>query len=89
MFLLDVLSTDRTYLSEKLSGCRFGTPDIVQQMTDIFDNSAKLRFHSPNDPSYIKFGTVRDRDPQYNIRNGQLKLDGQVYVLGQSIAEIN
>ncbi|KAG1737858.1 uncharacterized protein EDB91DRAFT_471992 [Suillus paluster] len=64
-------------LQEKLSGSRFGTPDIVQQMTDIFDSTTKLRFRNPEDPSYIKFGTVRDRDPQRDIRNGQLKLNGQ------------
>ncbi|KAG2129869.1 uncharacterized protein EDB93DRAFT_1095170 [Suillus bovinus] len=62
----------------KLSGSRFGTPDLVQQMTDIFDSTAKLRFRNPEDPSYIKFGTVRDKDPQHDIRNGQLKLSGQV-----------
>ncbi|KAG2073742.1 hypothetical protein BDR04DRAFT_1127075 [Suillus decipiens] len=64
-------------LQEKLSGSRFGTPDIVQQMTDIFDSTTKLRFRNPEDPSYIKFGTVRDKDPQRDIRNGQLKLSGQ------------
>jgi hypothetical protein len=63
-------------LTEKLSGSRFGTPDIVQQMTDIFDGTTKLRFRNPEDPSYIKFGTVRDKDPQRDIRNGQLKLSG-------------
>ncbi|KAG1830176.1 hypothetical protein EV424DRAFT_1315773 [Suillus variegatus] len=63
-------------LQEKLSGSRFGTPDIVQQMTDIFDGTTKLRFRNPEDPSYIKFGTVRDKDPQRDIRNGQLKLSG-------------
>ncbi|KAG1846570.1 hypothetical protein DFJ58DRAFT_705635 [Suillus subalutaceus] len=64
-------------LQEKLSGSRFGTPDVVQQMTDIFDSTTKLRFRNPEDPSYIKFGTVRDKDPQHDIRNGQLKLSGQ------------
>ncbi|KAG2069444.1 hypothetical protein BDR04DRAFT_1021382, partial [Suillus decipiens] len=34
-------------------------------------------FRNPKDPAYIKFGTIRDSDPQYNIRNGQLKLSGQ------------
>ncbi|KAG1836542.1 hypothetical protein DFJ58DRAFT_669610 [Suillus subalutaceus] len=60
-----------------LQGSRFGTPEIVLQMTDIFDMSTTLRFCNPEDPSYIKFGTMRDKDPQFNIRNGQLKLNGQ------------
>ncbi|KAG2347369.1 hypothetical protein BDR05DRAFT_876763 [Suillus weaverae] len=64
-------------LQERLSGSRFGTPDVIQQMTDVFDSTAKLRFRNPEDPSYIKFGTVRDKDPQRDIRNGQLKLSGQ------------
>ncbi|KAG2153166.1 hypothetical protein DEU56DRAFT_868614 [Suillus clintonianus] len=64
-------------LQEKLSGSRFGAPDIVQQMTDVFDSTTKLRFRNPEDPSYIKFGNVRDKDPQRDIRNGQLKLSGQ------------
>ncbi|KAG1804031.1 uncharacterized protein BJ212DRAFT_1571075 [Suillus subaureus] len=64
-------------LQEKLSSSRFGTPDVVQQMTDIFDNTTKLRFRNPEDSSYIKFGAVRDKDPQHDIRNGQLKLSGQ------------
>ncbi|KAG1864473.1 hypothetical protein C8R48DRAFT_601941 [Suillus tomentosus] len=65
------------FLQEKLSGSHFGTPDIVQQMTDIFDRTTKVRFRNPEDPSYIKFGTLYDKDPQHDIRNGQLKLSGQ------------
>jgi hypothetical protein len=64
-------------LQEKLSDSRFGTPDVIKQMTEIFDGTTKLRFRNPEDPSYIKFGTVRDKDPQRDIRNGQLKLSGQ------------
>jgi hypothetical protein len=64
-------------LQEKLSGSRFGTPEIIQQMTHIFDRSTKLRFRNPEESSYIKFGTIRDKDPQYDIRSGQLKLNGQ------------
>ncbi|KAG2358893.1 hypothetical protein BDR07DRAFT_1293671 [Suillus spraguei] len=66
-------------LQEKLSGSRFGTPDVIQRMTDIFDSTTKWRFRNPEDSQYIKFGTIRDKDknPQYNIRNGQLKLSGQ------------
>jgi hypothetical protein len=81
MFLLDLYNPNGLYLTEKLSGSRFGTPEIVQQMTDIFDSSTKLRFRTPEDPSYIKFGTVRDRDIDHGIRNGQLKLNGQVLQL--------
>ncbi|KAG1788549.1 uncharacterized protein HD556DRAFT_1529904 [Suillus plorans] len=64
-------------LQEKLSGSRFGTSDMVQHMTDIFDCTTKVRFRNPEDPSYIKFGTLRDKDVQRDIRAGQLKLSGQ------------
>ena len=49
---------------------------MVQQMKDVFDQTTKLRFRDAGDPQYIKFGTVRDKDPQYDIRSGQLKLAG-------------
>jgi len=43
---------------------------------DFRDKTTKLRFRNAEDPSYIKFGTLRDKDPQYEIRSGQLKLQG-------------
>jgi len=46
-------------------------------MTEIFDTTTKLRFRDAADAQYIKFGRVSDKDPQYDIRSGQLKLAGQ------------
>ncbi|KAF8554802.1 hypothetical protein OG21DRAFT_1522180 [Imleria badia] len=66
-----------TFLKAKLANSRYGSPDIVQQMKEIFDKTTKLRFRDAGDPQYIKFGTVRDKDPQYDIRSGQLKLAGE------------
>ncbi|KAG2126241.1 hypothetical protein DEU56DRAFT_557062 [Suillus clintonianus] len=66
-----------TLLQEKLSGSNYSNPDIIKQMTRIFDASTKLRFRNPDEPSYIKFGTIRDKDLTYGIRSGQLKLAGQ------------
>ncbi|KAG1799634.1 hypothetical protein EV424DRAFT_1332401 [Suillus variegatus] len=68
----------RDLLQEKLSGSRYGAPEIVQHMTEIFDRTTKGMFRNPEDPAFIKFGTIRDKDPQHNIRSGQLKLSGQV-----------
>jgi len=45
-------------------------------MTDCFDKTTKHRFTNPDEPSYIKFGSTRDKDPNFNIRAGQLKLPG-------------
>ncbi|KAG1792838.1 uncharacterized protein HD556DRAFT_1378586 [Suillus plorans] len=73
-----VTSRARTLLQKKLSGSEhYSNPEIIAQMTEIFDNSTKLRFRKPDEPSYIKFGTIRDKDLKYNIRSGQLKLAGQ------------
>ncbi|KIJ08849.1 hypothetical protein PAXINDRAFT_88277 [Paxillus involutus ATCC 200175] len=65
------------FIKAKLANSRYGAPDIVQQMRDIFDTTTKLRFRDPKEPQYIKFGTMRDKDPQYNIRSGQLTLAGE------------
>jgi len=47
-------------------------------MTQCFDKTTKLSFRNSNEPSYIKFGTGRDRDPSVGIRSGQLRLPGYV-----------
>ncbi|KAF8840352.1 hypothetical protein BDN67DRAFT_1011541, partial [Paxillus ammoniavirescens] len=65
------------FIKAKLTNSQYGAPDVVQHMKDIFDASTKLRFRDPGDPQYIKFGAVHDKDPQYDIRSGQLKLAGE------------
>ncbi|KAH7912709.1 hypothetical protein BJ138DRAFT_1228273 [Hygrophoropsis aurantiaca] len=64
-------------LKRKLEGSQYGNSDIVEQMVNIFDKTTKLRFRNAEDPSYIKFGTIRDKDPKCDIRSGQLKMQGQ------------
>ncbi|KAF8441288.1 hypothetical protein L210DRAFT_3611856 [Boletus edulis BED1] len=65
-------------LKRKLDGSKYCNPEILRQMTDIFDKTTKLRLRNAEDPQYIKFGTVRDKDPQYDIRSGQLRLSGKI-----------
>ncbi|KAJ7059899.1 hypothetical protein C8F01DRAFT_206812 [Mycena amicta] len=48
----------------------------IAEITECFDQSTKLKFRSPNEFSYIRFGTLRDKDPAFNITNGQMKLSG-------------
>ncbi|KIJ66157.1 hypothetical protein HYDPIDRAFT_174829 [Hydnomerulius pinastri MD-312] len=72
-----VTNRAHAFLKAKLANSRYGAPEIVQQMKDIFDKSTKLRFRNAEDPQYIKFGTVRDKEPEYDIRSGQLKLAGE------------
>ena len=64
------------FLREKLQGSKFGGEADVKEMKEIFDKTTKLRFNNPAEPSYIKFGTIRDKEPEFNIRSGQLKLPG-------------
>lgn len=48
----------------------------LEQITNCFDKGTKLRFKSPDEPAYIKFGGMRDKDPNVDIRSGQMKLAG-------------
>ena len=48
----------------------------IDHIVQCFDKTTKPRFKSATEPQYIKFGSTRDNDPQFNIRFGQLKLDG-------------
>ncbi|CAA7263110.1 unnamed protein product [Cyclocybe aegerita] len=55
-----------------------GSPFLedVTYIAQCFDKTTKQRFKSNADAQYIKFGSTRDNDPQYNIRFGQLRLSG-------------
>lgn len=66
----------KAMLREKLRGSQFGGEDMVSHMAAIFDSTTKQRFCNENDPAYIKFGTIKDKDTNFNIRSGQLKLMG-------------
>ena len=48
----------------------------IPHIVKCFDKTTKLRFRNADEPQYIKFGTIRDKDPNLNIRSGQLKLLG-------------
>ncbi|EED83869.1 predicted protein [Postia placenta Mad-698-R] len=60
----------REYLKHQLSGSRYGQDQDVDEMARQFDKTTKTIFRSPEDTAYIRFGSMRDKDPQYNIRNG-------------------
>jgi hypothetical protein len=62
----------------KLRGSKFGDPEEIAQMTACFDKTTKHRFRNSDGPCYIKFGTLRDKDLDFGIRSGQLKLPGSV-----------
>ncbi|TFK64289.1 hypothetical protein BDN72DRAFT_881586 [Pluteus cervinus] len=66
----------KEYLQEKLRGSRYASPEDVAHMVHVFDSTTKLTFRGGNTPSYIRFGSVRDRDLRVDIKAGQLKLPG-------------
>nr|GAT52799.1 predicted protein [Mycena chlorophos] len=71
-----VTKNARTHLEVFLRNSKY--IDDIAEIADCFDHSTKLKFRNPNEFSYIKFGTLRDKDAAFNIANGQLKLPGTV-----------
>lgn len=66
--------SDMPNLSDTLKDSRF--IGDVPHITGCFDKSTKLRFRNASENQYIKFGTLKDKDANLNIRSGQLKLLG-------------
>jgi hypothetical protein len=62
--------------AEKLQGSKYGDPETIALIAGCFDKTTKVRFSNPDEPSYIKFGTPRDKDLVFNIQVGRLKLLG-------------
>jgi hypothetical protein len=65
-----------TTYTEILQGSTYldDAPDIARR----FDKTTKLRFRDPEEPQYIKFGSLKDKDPRVGIRSGQIRLNGCV-----------
>ncbi|KAF8871915.1 hypothetical protein CPB85DRAFT_1379000 [Mucidula mucida] len=68
----------RVHIEKVLEGTRFGNPDDLSHITDTFDKSTKMSFRSATTSLFIRFGSVRDREPRAGISNGRMKLDGAV-----------
>ncbi|KAF9025400.1 hypothetical protein BDZ89DRAFT_953828, partial [Hymenopellis radicata] len=66
----------RTHIEKVLEGTRFGNPDDLSHITDTFDKATKMSFRSATTSLFIRFGSVRDREPRAGITNGRMKLDG-------------
>ncbi|PPR01390.1 hypothetical protein CVT24_006228 [Panaeolus cyanescens] len=64
----------RVFLEEFLHDSAF--LDDLDHIMTCFDKTTKLRFRNTEEPCFIKFGSTRDNDEDYNIRYGQLKLKG-------------
>jgi hypothetical protein len=73
-FPLLVAGVDGDWFSDLMKGSRFELD--IPYITRVFDKTTKLRFRTADEPQFIKFGTLRDKDVKLNIRSGQLKLLG-------------
>ncbi|KAJ7578243.1 hypothetical protein C8J56DRAFT_969481 [Mycena floridula] len=64
----------QVWLASRLQGSRFAAD--LDHIVYCFDRGAKMKFKTAADPSFIKFGSMRDKDLAYDIKSGQLKLSG-------------
>ncbi|PPR01388.1 hypothetical protein CVT24_006226 [Panaeolus cyanescens] len=64
----------RLYLEQYLAESKF--IDDLDHIVRQFDKTTKLRFRDDKEQQYVQFGSARDTEQQYNIRFGQLKLQG-------------
>ncbi|KAI6046250.1 hypothetical protein EDC04DRAFT_1677424 [Pisolithus marmoratus] len=65
------------FLRATLANSKYGEEESLRRMADIFDKTTKLHFRKADEPQYIQFGGIRDKELEYNIRSGQLKLSGE------------
>ncbi|KAF5355161.1 hypothetical protein D9756_005596 [Leucocoprinus leucothites] len=63
------------YLSRALKQSKYH--DDIPIIKEKFDAKAKCAFRNPDEPYYVQFGTVRDRDPSLSIQAGKLRLEGK------------
>ena len=50
--------------------------DDLDHIVSCFDKTTKVWFSDDTQPQYVRFGSTRDNDTEFNIRFGQLKLNG-------------
>ena len=61
---------------EQLRGSRFDTPEDLTAFAQKFDEGVKRAFSNDQVPQYVKFGALRDHDPELGIKAGRLTLTG-------------
>lgn len=67
------------FYSAKLRNSRYGNEEDLKAMMDSFEKHTKPTFKGSNERSFIKFGSMRDKDPDFGIRSGQLALEAYVF----------
>lgn len=61
---------------EQLKKSTFNTPEDVNSFSQRFDDGLKKVFFDDTGTKYVKFGGLRDHDPQHGIKGGKLALTG-------------
>ena len=74
--LNDIVYDWLLHMLEKLKGSKYGADEQIKQISDRFDETTKKTFRSSEDVCLIAFGTTMDKDVQYGIRSGKLKVPG-------------
>ena len=64
------------FLRSKLANSDYGNDDDLKVMMERFEKSTKPTFNDPSVRAFIRFGSIRDKDPAVGIRNGQLTIEG-------------
>lgn len=67
--------------AERLQASSYGNDTDIKAMMDSFERQTKPTFKESSQRSYVKFGSMRDKDPSVGIRCGQLALEAYVVVL--------
>ena len=63
---------------ERLQYSKFNTPEDLATFSQRFDEGLKKVFSISNShmSQFVKFGSLRDNDPSYGIKDGKLRLTG-------------
>jgi hypothetical protein len=59
-----------------LRGSSFNTPEDLEVFSQRFDEGVKRVFSDNRAAQHVKFGSLRENDPQYGIKAGRLTLTG-------------
>ena len=49
---------------------------MIDDIINTFDQTTKLHVSNAVQPAYIKVGSLRENDPEHDIRAGKLRLSG-------------
>ncbi|TFK22887.1 hypothetical protein FA15DRAFT_595292 [Coprinopsis marcescibilis] len=69
----------REFFEHKLKGSIYGTPDSLDHITKRFDETTKRLFRNKSENQFVPFGSPFDKDTNYGIRAGQLRLIANLF----------